>query len=227
MVSGNWYVPHHIDLPKVTIYPNETVTIAEGNNVTLSCKATGDGTLNYQWKRVSGSLPKNAVISNINGRKNLIIQNITVNDSGQYYCEVDNGGDKVSSRRVHMRVKRELLVINYIMSNSLCTGKPSITASSADQQLSIISGYEQVTLTCKVTGDDIAGGYWERTDNVQLMKSNMSSLKSNKRTIIMNITEVRPEHSGIYHCIACSQWGVAQSRNVQVTITSESNNVLM
>ena len=227
MVSGNWYVSHHIDLPKVTIYPNETVTIAEGNDVTLSCKATGDGTLNYQWKRVSGSLPKNAVISNINGRKNLIIQNITVNDSGRYYCEVDNGGDKVSSRRVHVRVKRESLVINYIMSNSLCIGKPSITDSSADQQLSIISGNEQVTLTCKVTGDDIAGGYWERTDNVQLMKSNMSSLRSNKRTIIMTITEVRPEHSGMYRCVAYSQWGVAQSRNIQVTITSESNNVLM
>ena len=223
-----WYVPQHIDLPMVTIYPNETVTIAEGNNVTLRCKATGDGTINYQWKRVLGSLPKNAVISNINGGKNLTIHNITVSDSGRYHCEIDNGGDSVSSRRVRVTVKSESLIINRIMFTSLHTGKPSITDSSADQQLSIISGNEQVTLTCRVTGDDIAGGYWERMDGVQYMKiNNMSSLSISKRTVTINITRARPEHSGRYRCIAYSQWGVAQSRNVQVTITSESNNVLM
>ena len=94
-------------MPLVTIiiYPNETVTIAEGNDVTLRCKATGNGTLNYQWKRVSGSLPNNAVITNINGGEILTIHNITVNDSGRYYCEVDNGGDGVPSRRVRVTVK--------------------------------------------------------------------------------------------------------------------------
>ena len=113
------------------------------------------------------------------------------------------------------------------MSNSLHTGKPSITAISSDQQLSIINGDEQVTLTCKVTGDGIAGGYWERMDSVQLKNRNMSSLRNNKRTITMTITRARPEHSGIYYCVAYSQWGVDQSRNVQVNITSESNNILM
>ena len=89
----------------VTIYPNETVTIAEGNNVILRCKATGDGTLNYQWNRASGSLPKNVVISYINEERILTIHNIMVNDSGHYYCEVDNGGDSVSSTSVVVIVK--------------------------------------------------------------------------------------------------------------------------
>ena len=97
----------------VTIYPSdgEPITIAEGSNVTLRCNATGDGTLNYQWKRISGSLPKNAVIANINGGKNLIIHNIKVSDSGQYYCEVDNGGDSVSSMRVIVTVKSKSQII--------------------------------------------------------------------------------------------------------------------
>ena len=97
----------------VTIYPSgdKPITIAEGNNVTLRCKATGDGALNYQWKRVSGSLPKNTVITNINGGNNLTIHNITVNDSGQYYCEVDNGGDNVSSMRVIVTVKSKSQII--------------------------------------------------------------------------------------------------------------------
>ena len=103
---------------------------------------------------------------------------------------------------------------------------PSIDSTSSNQKLRIISGNEQVTLKCEVTGDDIAGGYWERMDGVPV-KSNMSSLSDNKRTIIMNITRARPEHSGKYRCVAYSQWGVGQSRNVRVTITSESNNVIM
>ena len=85
-----------------------------------------------------------------------------------------------------------------------------------------------MTLICSVTGADIAGGYWESMDGVQLMsRNNMSSLSDDKRTITITITRAHPQHSGRYHCIAYSQWGVAQSRNVQVIITSESNNVLM
>ena len=96
--------------------------------------------------------------------------------------------------------------------------------------MSIINGNEQVTLTCKVTGDDIVGGYWERINNNRgsLNKGNNdSSLSNGNTTVQLNITNARPEHSGKYRCTAYSQWGVAQSRNVQVTITSESNNVLM
>ena len=101
-----WYVSDYIDLPMVTIHPSMPITIAEGENVTLRCKADGDGTLNYQWRRVSGSLPNNA--KRIAKGKTLIIQNITVNDGGQYYCEVDNGGSGMPSTRVLVTVKSKL-----------------------------------------------------------------------------------------------------------------------
>ena len=85
---------------------NGNINVAEGTDVTLKCDATGDGKLNYQWRRVSGSLP-----SNSRGRnsKSLTIRNIAVSDSGQYYCEVDNGGDSVSSMRVQVTARSELL----------------------------------------------------------------------------------------------------------------------
>ena len=85
-----------------------------------------------------------------------------------------------------------------------------------------------MTLTCKVTGDNITGGYWERVNGNELSnRNNMSSLSNDKRTLVINISRARPTHSGMYHCVVYSQWGVAQSRNVQVTITSKSDNVLM
>ena len=80
-----------------------------------------------------------------------------------------------------------------------------------------------------MTGDDISGVYWERVNNNGSIpnKNNMSSLSNDKRTLTLIIIKAHPDHSGEYRCVAYSQWGVAQSRNVQVTITSKSNNVLM
>ena len=99
---------------------------------------------------------------------------------------------------------------------------------SDDQQLSIVSGNEEVMLTCNVNGDDITGGYWERMNNDSLpVSNNMSSLSNDKRTLTITISRAHPTHSGMYRCVVYSQWGVAQSRNVQVTITSKNNNVLM
>ena len=90
--------------------------------------------------------------------------------------------------------------------------------------LKITSETNNLLLSCTVTGDDIAGGYWERVNRRSLNKENndSSSSLSNGDTIIqLNITKLRPKHSGMYRCVAYSQWGVGQSRNVQVTITSE------
>ena len=81
-------------------------------------------------------------------------------------------------------------------------------------------------LTCNVNGDDITGGYWERV-NDNPIGNNMSSLSNDKSTLTITISKARPTHSGSYRCVIYSQWGVAQSRNAQVTITSKSNNVLL
>ena len=82
-----------------------SITVAEGSSVVLMCKATGEGMLNYQWKKVSGSLPKGALGHN---DTNLKIINATINDSGQYYCKVDNGGASVNSMKSNVIVKGKL-----------------------------------------------------------------------------------------------------------------------
>ena len=118
MVSNIIIFDHYYTaLPVITTHPNKNgpITVAEGSNVTLKCKATGNGTLNYQWRKVSGSLPSSARRRN-NGQI-LTIRNIAVIDSGEYYCEVDNGGQNVSSLRVQVTARSELLTINCIMLN--------------------------------------------------------------------------------------------------------------
>ena len=93
---------------------NGPVIVVEGSDVMLRCEVTGDENLNYQWSRVLGSLSDN--VGGINS-KTLTIRNIAVNDSGQYYCEVDNGGDSVSSMRIQVTARSKLLVLNIVMFN--------------------------------------------------------------------------------------------------------------
>ena len=212
-------------LPVITTHPNNNgpITVAEGSNVMLRCEATGEGTLNYQWRRLSKSLPNKAKLSDNN--QLLTITGITTNHNGEYYCEVDNGGTSVSSSRVQVTVKGQFLHYNKMCYMGFVhTVKPKIVKNpNMETSLSIVSGNEVVTLTCEVSGDDITGGYWERINGGPLPNNNnKSSVSINKKpTLQLNITKARPDHSGQYYCVVYSQWGMAQSSNTQVTIISK------
>ena len=84
--------------------------------------------------------------------------------------------------------------------------------------MNIIEGNEHVVLTCTATGDDLAGGYWERLYPLQNL-SNISSFLNG--VVQLLITRARPMHSGKYRCVVYSQWGMAHSNNVTVTIKSK------
>ena len=92
----------------ITRHPNDNgnITVAEGSSVMLRCKATGNGRLSYQWRRVSGSLPS---IARVRNNRNLGLFNIAVPDSGQYYCVVNDTEGSVSSMRVQVTVKCKLI----------------------------------------------------------------------------------------------------------------------
>ena len=96
-------------LPVITKHPdsNGNITVSDSSNVMLRCEATGNGTLNYQWRKVSGSLPSSASVTD-NG-KTLAVQSIAVLDSGQYYCIVNDTEGSVSSMRVQVTVKCKLI----------------------------------------------------------------------------------------------------------------------
>jgi len=100
--------------------------------------------------------------------------------------------------------------------------KPTVVKNPTNKSLSIVKGTQQVKLTCEVSGDDIAGGYWERINGGPLPDSNnVSSTKNRNTTLQLTITRARPDYSGQYRCVVYSQWGMAQSKRAQVNITSE------
>ena len=91
---------------------NGSITKAEGSVVVMKCEATSDSELNYQWRRMSKSLPSRATMSD--GNKILTIRNTKFSDMGQYYCEVDNGGGSVSSMSVQVVIKSKLSNLSVI-----------------------------------------------------------------------------------------------------------------
>ena len=100
----------------------------------------------------------------------------------------------------------------------LCEERPSITnINSYDGKLNIVNGNETLVLTCIATGDDLANGYWERLNPLQNLSSMSSFLRSG---VELTITRARPMHSGEYRCVVYSQWGMAHSDSVTVTVTS-------
>ena len=70
-----------------------------------------------------------------------------------------------------------------------------------------------------MTGDDLAGGYWEKLNPPQNM-SNMSIFISYV-AVQLHINRAHPMHSGKYRCVVYSQWGMAHSNNVTVNIRSK------
>ena len=102
-------------------------------------------------------------------------------------------------------------------------GRPvitSITNAVGSNEVNIVNGKEPLQLVCHATGDDLAGGYWERLNPLHNL-SNMSLFHHNLGVVQLLITRARPMHSGNYRCVVYSQWGVAHSDNVTVTIKSK------
>ena len=61
-----------------------------GQNVTLSCNATGSGPIRYQWRRVNGKISSDRA-EGVN-TPTLTISSIQQEDEDEYYCVASNGG---------------------------------------------------------------------------------------------------------------------------------------
>ena len=85
--------------PHITAHP-QNATPPEGQNVTLSCNATGDPAPLIFWIKGGSIITKsgNPRISFEADNKTLTIRNVSRNDSGQYRCVANNSaGEAISS----------------------------------------------------------------------------------------------------------------------------------
>ena len=159
-----------------------------------------------------------------------IVSGLTVakaEETGLYFPEKsgkkDGAGTGLLSGILHTEstFKNQL----FFYSPYLATGGPMIIGNPNDQLLHITNSSEVVILTCQASGSDLTGGYWERLNGHPIpKKNNISSFVYTKldNTMIqlnMIIVRARPAHSGLYHCVVYSRWGITESIPTQVNIT--------
>lgn len=72
-------------------------TVIEGSAVTFQCRVGGDPTPDILWRRTAagGNMPLDRV--HILEDRSLVLENVNINDEGEYSCEADNAVGSASA----------------------------------------------------------------------------------------------------------------------------------
>uniref|UniRef100_A0A1X7UQ80 Ig-like domain-containing protein n=1 Tax=Amphimedon queenslandica TaxID=400682 RepID=A0A1X7UQ80_AMPQE len=175
------------------VFPNGTVNVIEGSNLTLTCSDPGNaGTPRYVWIRDGSQL---TIVVN-NPPLNLYLTNIDRESSGEYTCR---------SMSVHMHgdIRETSVRVNVI---SLPT-------------VNIITHQNDESITINCTYDDSVNVTWEHNnsllepDNDPYVTVDTQSSYSE-----LTISPLAEDYKGEYQCIVSNDAGTATSEKVQIDV---------
>ncbi|XP_030599968.1 B-cell receptor CD22-like [Archocentrus centrarchus] len=124
----------------------------------------------------------------------LVFSSIQSSDSGQYYCTAGNklGMKKSGYKRINVKYAPKC---------------PSVSVSPSAE---IVEG-SSVTLTCSSDANPAANCTWYKEDEDSAKASGQN----------FTITDIRPEHSGSYYCVAQNTRGY-QNSTLQLTVVADA-----
>ena len=114
------------------------VTSIEGDNLTITCTATGVPVPSVTWSRVDGSSLTDSryVISDISSSmvvndvyqvtRNLTIMNVIREDAGMYGCTVTNVVNTVQSNVTITVLCKWIIMYNKLLCTCMCTSSPVV-----------------------------------------------------------------------------------------------------
>ena len=173
----------------ITTHP-QPVVVSIGQNVTLSCEATGSNPISYQWRRVNGEITSDR--ANGVNTSTLTISSVTEQDEDKYYCVASNGGPNGSlysdtSDNIVLIVTWASIVSNIhntlmyapssISSTSTALNTSTMIVSMTGTSNSSISSSTPSTLTALISSTLIAS-----TTSTRTSKSSMSTSSSTHST---------------------------------------------
>jgi len=102
--------------PAITVHPQGDI-LKEGENVTLSCNATGNPAPTISWTRDGSPLNASGKISFSENKKLLTITNVSRTDSGEYRCGAENrvGSDTSDAATLDVQCKTSIFVDSYVI----------------------------------------------------------------------------------------------------------------
>ncbi|KAG8201006.1 hypothetical protein JTE90_021468 [Oedothorax gibbosus] len=173
----------------VTEMTNRNVTVMENQNVTLSCRATGNPVPQIKWKREDGQgfyLGPDKKVTEYIGEELKII-GVSRDHMAAYLCLASNGVPPAISRRIYLDVKFPPLI--YIQ-NQLVGAPEGI----------------DVYLDCHTVAHPTSSNHWERDDEPVVSKNSRyhpqvvrNSFKTHMKLTIRNLQQ---EDYGTYQCVA-------------------------
>lgn len=166
----------------VNVYRPTVVEAQEGENVTIECVAIGLPQPNISWEKYGGKLPSKRT-ETIQG--NLIIRNVTEEDTGTYLCKVDSGNGEHTVKDVYLKLIEPPVVIAENTSVTLNRG-------------------ESVQLRCHVKGSPKPEVIWYHNG---VPESNILNVDENKGTTY-NLNHVILDDAGLYQCMSSNDIGV-------------------
>ena len=94
-----------------SIAPIQNETVTEGDNVTLSCNASGTPTPMVSWIKADGQ--------RVNGSE-LVLTNINRNETGEYRCEASNECG-IATETALVDVQCKLIQCDMLVDYATCT----------------------------------------------------------------------------------------------------------
>ncbi len=171
-------------LPEITVQP-ENQTVCENENVAFVVSANFANS--YQWYK-NGNAIEGATDTV------LIINDITLDDAGQYYCQVSNADGSVNTNTVTLTVN----------------GLTKITAQSSSTSVNPGSN-----LALVVNAENATAYQWQK-DGQNLSDDDHFSGTTTNTLTINNITD---NDAGTYTCIVSGICNSVTSQDIDVTVT--------
>ncbi|XP_020608165.1 hemicentin-2-like [Orbicella faveolata] len=173
--------------PSITTHPQGD-TVREGENVTLSCNATGNPVPTISWTRDASPVDTRNNISRISisdDKKQLTITNVKRTDSGKYQCVAENrvGSDTSDAATLDVQYPPEITV------------HPNSEPKTEGGNL---------TLSCDAVGNPVPTISWTK-DGSPVDTSGRISFSEDKKQL--TITNMNRTDSGVYLCMANNNLG--------------------
>ncbi|KAL9951090.1 hypothetical protein ACROYT_G043686 [Oculina patagonica] len=175
--------------PKIIIAHLQNTTAIEGDDVTLSCNATGNPKPTIIWSRNGSPLNtrNNSRIIFSEDNAQLTIMSVNRTDRGEYRCVAGNILGNDSSIAATLVIQYQPKIASHPLSNIIKEGR-------------------NVTLSCNTDGNPVPTISWTRNgDPVDENKNSRVSFTENKKQF--TIINVNRTDSGEYRCVANNSVG--------------------
>ncbi|NXK43020.1 MALT1 protein, partial [Piprites chloris] len=185
----------HADV-RIVVQPDSQAVLC-GQAARLCCRAAGHPFLHYQWFKQEREVPHG-------NSAELVLNPVSVQDSGFYICRVNSGSSFAFSRWARL----EVCELRGAPHGSLAALPPDKLCICVQPQPQNLSAGDALVLECAAVGNPIPRYQWFR---------NGSPLANGSKNVY-TVTAVDVEHGGTYWCRVFNEREDEESRQVEVVI---------